>query len=84
MRGVIYRAMNLTRIPVGLVIAGAGLLLVVVGLLVWAGAFSWFGRLPGDIRIERPGVRFYFPLVSMIIVSIVLSLLIGLVQRLTR
>ena len=69
--------MNLTRMPLGLVITGAGLLLVIIGLLVWAGAFSWFGRLPGDIRIERPGMRLYFPLVSMIIVSIVVFLIAG-------
>ncbi len=64
-----------------LVWAGAGLL--VLGLLVWSGAFSWFGRLPGDIRIEREGVRIYFPLVSMLIVSAVLSLLLWLFRRIS-
>ncbi len=72
------------RLPLGLLIAGAGVLLVIVGLLVWWGAFGWFGRLPGDIRVERPGVRFYLPLGSMILISIVVSLLIALVQRLSR
>ena len=62
----------------GLVIVIAGIVLVVVGVLVWSGALSWFGRLPGDIRIERPGVRVYVPIVSMILVSIVLSLLLAL------
>ena len=45
--------------PVGLLVVIAGLVLVAVGLLIWTGALSWFGRLPGDIRIERPGVRVY-------------------------
>jgi len=53
----------------------AGILLVVIGVLVNSGLLSWFGRLPGDIRIERDNVRFYFPIVTMIVISIVLSLL---------
>ncbi|MGZ5446216.1 MAG: DUF2905 domain-containing protein [Thermoanaerobaculia bacterium] len=62
----------------GLLIVFAGIVLVVVGVLVWSGALSWFGRLPGDIRIERPGMGVYVPLVSMLLVSIVLSLLLAL------
>ena len=58
-----------------------GILLVVIGLLANSGALSWFGRLPGDIRIERGNVRFYFPVVSMIVVSAVLSLVFYLVGR---
>ena len=50
-----------------------GVILVLVGLLVWSGALSWFGRLPGDIRIERESVRVYIPLASMLLVSVVLS-----------
>jgi len=60
----------------------AGALLIVVGLLVQMGALSWFGRLPGDIRIERPGGSFYMPITSMIVVSVVLSLIAQLVRRL--
>jgi membrane protein implicated in regulation of membrane protease activity len=59
----------------------AGLVLVLVGLLLWSGAFSWFGRLPGDIRIEKPNLRVYFPITSMLILSIVLSLLAGILRR---
>ena len=62
-----------------LVALGAGL--VVLGLLVWSGALSWFGRLPGDIRIERDSVHVYVPVVSMLIVSAALSLLLYLVRR---
>ena len=58
-----------------------GVALVIVGLLVWSGAFSWFGRLPGDIRIERDSVRVYFPLASMLLVSVGLSLLLYLARR---
>jgi hypothetical protein len=68
--------------PVGIIIVVAGSLLVVLGLLIYLGLFSWFGRLPGDIRIEKERVRFYFPITSMILVSIALSLLLGLWRRL--
>jgi hypothetical protein len=60
----------------------AGAVLVLIGLLVQTGLLGWFGRLPGDIRIERENVRFYFPLASMIVVSVVVSLLLQLARRL--
>jgi hypothetical protein len=62
-----------------LVALGAGLMLV--GLAVWSGALGWFGRLPGDIRIERESVHVYLPLTSMLLVSIGLSLIAYLVRR---
>lgn len=68
--------------PMGLVLVVAGLGLVVVGLLVWAGAFSWFGRLPGDIRVESGNTRFYAPLVSMLVLSVLLSLGAWVLRRL--
>lgn len=66
---------------VGKWIMAAGAILIVIGLLAQTGALSWFGRLPGDIRIERPNGSFYFPLTSMVIVSIVLSVLANLLRR---
>lgn len=69
------------RSPVGLMLITIGVALVVVGVLVWVGALSWFGRLPGDIRVERPGFRFYAPIVSMLILSLVLTALAALVRR---
>ncbi|WP_223643040.1 DUF2905 domain-containing protein [Corallococcus sp. EGB] len=60
--------------PVGLMLVVAGLGLVVVGLLVWIGAFAWFGRLPGDIRVESGNTRIYAPLASMFLISVLLSL----------
>jgi Protein of unknown function (DUF2905) len=67
--------------PLGLLLVALGVAAVIVGLLVWAGWLSWFGRLPGDIRIEREAVRFYFPLTSMILVSLVLTLILNLLRR---
>jgi hypothetical protein len=51
------------------------------GLLLWSGSLSWFGHLPGDIRIERETVRIYIPITSMVILSVVLSLVLYLIRR---
>jgi hypothetical protein len=66
----------------GPLLVALGLGLVALGVVVWSGALSWFGRLPGDIRVERDSVRVYVPLVSMLVVSIALSLLLYLIRRL--
>ena len=56
-----------------------GVVATLVGLVMWSGfAPKWLGRLPGDIRIEREHSSFYFPIVTCIILSIVLSLLLSL------
>ena len=62
-----------------LIALGVGLILI--GLLFWSGSMSWFGKLPGDIRIERETVRIYVPIVSMLLVSVVVSLVLYLVRR---
>lgn len=62
-----------------LILAGLGFL--VVGLLAWAGGLSWFGRLPGDIRVERENFRVYVPFVSMVVVSLVLTAVFWVVRR---
>src|SRR5204862_335230 len=55
---------------------------LIVFLLLWSGVGSgWLGRLPGDIRIERGNSTFYFPIVTCIIISIVLSLIFSLFRR---
>lgn len=66
---------------VGRLLVLAGVVLIIVGALAWAGGLSWFGRLPGDIRIERDNVHVYVPLVSMLIVSAVISLVLYLFRR---
>jgi hypothetical protein len=72
------------KTQLGLTIIFAGLGLVAVGALVALGALSWFGRLPGDIRVERPGTRFYAPITSMILLSVALSAVAVLIRRLWR
>jgi hypothetical protein len=59
-----------------------GVILTLVGLVMWSGfAPKWLGRLPGDIRIERGHSAFYFPIVTCIILSIVLSVLLSIFRR---
>ena len=66
---------------VGWIVIVAGVCAVLVGLLILSGALSWFGRLPGDIRIETERTRVYIPITSMLLVSIVLSLIAYLIRR---
>lgn len=65
----------------GTILIALGVGLILVGLLLWSGSLSWFGRLPGDIRIERETVRVYVPIVSMLLVSAVVSLVLYLLRR---
>jgi hypothetical protein len=69
------------RSSLGPLLIGLGAVLVVIGLLAWSGALSWFGRLPGDVRVEREHVRVYVPLASMLVVSLVLGAVSWLVRR---
>ena len=68
--------------PAGVLVIGIGVAVVLVGLLIMAGALGWFGRLPGDIRIERESVRVFVPITSMLIASLALSALLALLRRL--
>ena len=63
-----------------LMIAGGGLLLL-GGLLWLLSKVPFLGRLPGDIRIERPGFTCLIPLVSSIIISVLLTVLLNVVAR---
>lgn len=59
-----------------------GVMIVLVGLALWSGfGAGWVGRLPGDIRIERGHSSFYFPIVTCLIVSILLSLVLSFFRR---
>ena len=58
-----------------------GIFLLIAGIVAKTGVFSWFGNLPGDIHIKREGFQFYFPLMSMIVISVLLSALISLIRK---
>jgi len=65
----------------GLLVVLVGVGVVVVGLLVYAGALSWFGRLPGDLNFGGERTRVFIPLTSMLIVSLVVSLVMWALRR---
>jgi H+/Cl- antiporter ClcA len=61
----------------------AGVIIVVAGILIYFfhDYFKWIGRLPGDIRVEKENFKFYFPLATMIILSLILTILINIFKR---
>jgi uncharacterized membrane protein len=69
---------------VGLFIVVVGIAIVMLGVLVWVGGLSWFGHLPGDIRIERGNVRIYVPVISMLLTSVVATILLSVLRYLFR
>ena len=68
--------------PLGRLLVVLGLGLVIAGLLLsLGGRLPWLGRLPGDIVVERPGFRFYFPLATSILLSLLVSGILWLLRR---
>jgi len=60
----------------------AGLLLVLVGALLWSGVGrGWLGRLPGDIHYAKGNFHFFFPVVTCLILSVILTLLLWLFRK---
>jgi H+/Cl- antiporter ClcA len=64
-------------------IIGIGAIIIIVGIIIYFfhDKLNWVGRLPGDIRIEKENFRFYFPIVSMILFSVLASLIIWLIRK---
>ena len=68
---------------VGKYIALIGGLIVIIGVVIYFfhDKLHWIGRLPGDIRVEKENFRFYFPITTMIILSVIVTLLIRLFRK---
>ena len=66
---------------IGKLLVALGAIAIVIVALIWAGFGNWIGRLPGDIRIQRGNGAFFFPIVTCIVISIVLSLLMSFFRR---
>ena len=66
----------------GKILVLIGLLLAAAGVLLWAGVGrGWVGHLPGDIHYTRGNATFYFPIVTCLLVSAVLTLLMWLFRK---
>ena len=68
---------------IGRIVMIVGIVLAIAGALLWRfpGWFGWIGRLPGDISVQKGSFSFYFPLVTCILISVVLTLLSWLFRR---
>ncbi len=64
-----------------IVIAGA--LVVLVGIIIYFfhDYFKWIGKLPGDISVEKENFRFYFPLATMIVFSLAITIIVNIVKK---
>lgn len=61
----------------------AGVIIVVIGLIVYflGDKLSWLGKLPGDIRIEKENFHFYFPITTMILLSLIFTIIINIIKK---
>jgi hypothetical protein len=68
----------------GKILIAIGIILIIMGLIIWLAGnkMHWIGNLPGDIRIEKENVKFYFPITTMIILSVLFTLIIWIYKKL--
>jgi len=68
---------------IGKIMLSIGLFLVVAGAMLWRfpGAFGWIGKLPGDVSAQKGSFSFYFPIMTCIVISVLLTLLSWLFRR---
>lgn len=67
----------------GRILILTGILLIFVGVIIYLGGnkLNWIGRLPGDIRIERENFKFYFPITTMILFSLILTGILWIIRK---
>jgi len=68
----------------GKILIISGIILVIAGLIVYFAGdkLGWLGHLPGDVRIEKENIKIYFPITTMIILSVLISLIIFIIRKL--
>jgi hypothetical protein len=64
-----------------IIIIGLGLILIGIVIYFFHERLHWIGHLPGDIHIEKENFRFYFPITTMIIISLVVSCIIYFIKK---
>jgi hypothetical protein len=64
-----------------IIIIGAGIILVGIVIYFFHDKLHWIGRLPGDIRIEKENFRVYFPITTMILLSILVTIIFRIIRR---
>ncbi len=60
-----------------------GVIIIIVGVLIYFfyDKLTWIGKLPGDIRVEKENFKFYFPITTMVILSLAITLVINLIKK---
>ena len=68
---------------VGKVLIITGIIIVTIGLVVYffGNNLHWLGNLPGDIKIEKESFKFYFPITTMIILSVLISVIVKIIHK---
>lgn len=64
-----------------IMLIGGGIVLIGILIYFFHDKLHWIGRLPGDIRIEKDNFRFYFPITTMILLSIVVTVVVRLIRK---
>ena len=74
------------NVQYGKIIIFIGSVLLIFGVLIyfWGDKFSWLGKLPGDIRIEKTNFKIYFPITTMLIISLLLNLTIWILKKIIQ
>ena len=67
----------------GKYIIAIGAIIILIGIIIYFfhDKLNWVGKLPGDIRVEKENFKFYFPITTMILLSLAITLLINLVRK---
>lgn len=68
---------------VGKLLMGVGALVLLIGVIVYLfnDKLNWLGRLPGDVRVEQENFRFYMPIATCVVLTIVINLVLWLIRR---
>jgi hypothetical protein len=61
----------------------AGIMIILLGVIIYFfhDRLNWIGRLPGDIRVEKENFKFYFPITTMILFSLVLTVIVQIIRK---
>lgn len=60
-----------------------GVIFLIIGIILYffGGHLNWLGKLPGDVRVEKENFRFYFPITTMILISLILTVIINIIRK---
>jgi hypothetical protein len=64
-----------------IILIGAAIIVIGVIIYFFHDKLHWIGRLPGDIRVEKENFRFYFPITTMLLFSVLLTVIVSLIRR---